>query len=61
VTQDFAYWIDGEVTTPEEAGEMRQTFFTLPPPDQDRLDLALSDGRISFAYPVFTILATRAG
>ena len=43
--------------TPEEAGQMRQTFFTLPPADQDRIDLALSDGRISFVYPVLTVLA----
>lgn len=57
MTQDFGYWADGGGMSPEEAGQMRQTFFTLPPADQDRIDLALSDGRISFVYPVLTVLA----
>lgn len=60
MTQDFAYWAEGGDVTPEEAGQMRQTFFTLPPADQDRIDLALSDGRISFVYPVLTVLAVPA-
>ena len=60
MTQDFAYWADGGSMTPDEAGQMRQTFFTLPPADQDRIDLALSDGRISFVYPVLTVLAVPA-
>ena len=60
MTQDFAYWADGGNMAPEEAEQMRQTFFTLPPADQDRIDLALSDGRISFVYPVLTVLAIPA-
>jgi ubiquinone/menaquinone biosynthesis C-methylase UbiE len=60
MTQDFAYWAEGGAVTPEEAGQMRQTFFTLPPADQDRIDLALSDGRISFVYPVLSVLAVPA-
>jgi SAM-dependent methyltransferase len=57
MTQDFGYWASGTDMTEEESAEMRRTFFTLPPGDQDRIDLALSDGQISFAYPVTTVLA----
>jgi SAM-dependent methyltransferase len=54
VTQDFAYWAD--VTDPGGLDELKRVFFSLPPADQDHLDLALADGRISFAYQVLTLL-----
>ena len=54
VTRDFAYWAD--VTDPTGLDDLKRVFFSLPPADQDRLDLALADGRISFAYQALTLL-----
>ena len=54
VTQDFAFW--ASVTDPGGLDDLKRVFFSLPPDDQDRLDLALSDGHISFAYQVVTLL-----
>lgn len=57
MTQDFDYWADTGTVSPDEAAALKQVFFNLPLADQDRLDLALGDGRISFTYPVTTVLA----
>lgn len=59
MTQDFDYWADTTNAGGEELEELKRVFFTLPPADQDQLDLALADGRISFAYPVVTLLVER--
>lgn len=57
MTQDFDYWTDTANVSLEEAAALKRVFFTLSLPDQDRLDLALGDGRILFTYPVTTVLA----
>ena len=57
MTQDFDYWADTGRVSAEEAAMLKRVFFNLPLADQDRLDLALGDERISFTYPVTTILA----
>jgi len=57
MTQDFDYWADTGRVASEEAAALKRVFFNLPLVDQDRLDLALGDGRISFTYPVTTVLA----
>lgn len=54
VTQDFDYWAN--VTDRSGLDDLKRVFFSLLPADQDHLDLALSDGRISFAYQVLTLL-----
>lgn len=54
VTLDFDYWAN--VIDRSGLDELKRVFFSLPPADQDRLDLALADGRISFAYQVVTLL-----
>jgi ubiquinone/menaquinone biosynthesis C-methylase UbiE len=60
LTQDFDYWADTTGAGRDEIDELKRVFFTLPPREQDELDLALADGRISFAYPVLTLLVERA-
>lgn len=57
MTLDFDYWTDTANVSLEETAALKRVFFTLSPPDQDRLDLALGDGRILFTYPVTTLLA----
>lgn len=57
MTQDFDYWADTGRVSVEEAAVLKRVFFNLALADQDRLDLALGDGRISFTYPVTTVLA----
>jgi SAM-dependent methyltransferase len=57
MTQDFDYWAATGRLSVEEAAMLKRVFFNLPLADQDRLDLALGDGRISFTYPVTTLLA----
>jgi len=57
MTQDFDYWADTGKVSVEEAGALKRVFFNLPLADQDRLDLVLGDDRISFTYPVTTVLA----
>jgi hypothetical protein len=54
VTQDFEYW--ASETDAGGLDDLKRVFFSLPPAEQDRLDLALSDGHISFAYQVVTLL-----
>jgi SAM-dependent methyltransferase len=61
LTQDFGYWTDSTSLSRSEAEEMKQVFFALAPGEQDKLDLALADGRISFSYPVVTLLAGPGG
>jgi hypothetical protein len=56
LTQDFAYWAGSASLAPGESEELKQVFFSLEPADQDRLDLALADGSISFVYPVLALL-----
>jgi len=64
MTQDFDYWADtlgrDRPGGQKELEELKRFFFTLPPPDQDRMDLALADGRISFVYPLLTLVLTPA-
>lgn len=60
MTQDFDYWADTASFAPEERAALKSVFFTMPLADQDRLDLVLADGRISFTYPVSTLLARPA-
>lgn len=57
MTQDFDYWADTGSVSLEQAAVLKRVFFNLPLADQDRLDLALGDGRISFTYPVTTVFA----
>ncbi|MBU2603131.1 MAG: class I SAM-dependent methyltransferase [Actinobacteria bacterium] len=67
LTQDFAYWAgSGGAAGGSRAAEAndarvqacRRMFLSLGPRFQQRLDLALADGRISFTYPLGTLLAT---
>jgi len=57
MTQDFDYWADTASIPLEESAGLKRVFFNLALDDQDRLDLVLGDGRISFTYPVTTLSA----
>lgn len=60
LTLDFDYWAESVETGPEELVRLKQVFFNLPLEDQDGLDLALADGRISFSYPILSLLVRSA-
>ncbi|MCZ7664172.1 MAG: methyltransferase domain-containing protein [Thermoleophilia bacterium] len=60
MTQDFDYWADTAGPDAARRADLKRVFFSMPPAGQDRLDLALADGRISFTYPVVTLLARPA-
>lgn len=57
LTQDFGYWAG----SPDDGGSLvaasKSLFFSLAPALQERLDLALADGRISFTYQLVTLRA----
>lgn len=62
LTLDFDYWAGA---TGERSGDLgsgvvaesKSVFFSLSPDLQERLDLSLADGRISFTYPLLTVRA----
>jgi ubiquinone/menaquinone biosynthesis C-methylase UbiE len=56
MTQDLRQWAGGE-GDPTLVAEARETFFSLAPHLQDRLDLALADGLVLFSYPLVTLRA----
>lgn len=67
LAQDFAYWAGsggaagGARASAANAARVqacRRMFLSLGPGFQQRLDLALADGHISFTYPLGTLLAT---
>lgn len=65
LTQDFDYWagVAGDAAGASGAAvvaESKKVFFSLPPDLQERLDLSLADGRISFTYPLLTLRARAA-
>lgn len=62
LTQDFDYWAGADGDAVGDAGaavvaESKSVFFSLSPSLQERLDLSLADGRISFTYPLLTLRA----
>ncbi|MHB1345509.1 MAG: class I SAM-dependent methyltransferase [Thermoleophilia bacterium] len=62
LTQDFDYWAGATGASTGDAGadvvaESKSVFFSLSPSLQERLDLSLADGRISFTYPLLTLRA----
>lgn len=57
LTQHFDFWVDTAGITAVEAEQLKRSFFSLSVPEQERLDLSLADGHISFTLPVFTVLA----
>jgi len=59
LTQDFGYWAGPEDDGGSLVAESKSIFFSLAPVLQERLDLVLADGRISFTYQLVTVRATR--
>lgn len=56
LTQDFGYWAG----SPDKGGQVaasKTVFFSLAPALQERLDLTLADGLISFTYQLVTLRA----
>lgn len=56
LTQDFDYWAGGSLLTESNVATMKKALFTLSPAHQDLIDLSFSDSRISFGYPLTTLL-----
>lgn len=56
LTQDFAFWSGPAHLTQEDSHRFKMELFNLPPDDQNLVDLAFADDRISFTYPVVTLL-----
>ena len=56
LTQDFDYWTGGSLLTGPDIAAMKRELFALPPNHQDLIDLSFSDSRISFGYPLATLL-----
>jgi SAM-dependent methyltransferase len=54
VTQDLSYWagVEGDQKL---STEVRDAFFALSPHLQERLDLSVADGVVSFSYPLVTL------
>ncbi len=60
LTQNFEYWAGPGDAGGSLVAESKKAFFSLSPALQERLDLSLADGRISFTYRLVTLRATLA-